>query len=775
MPDEYYKYYKAFKSLDPNKLLHGESRQLLAACLRNDAFDVIDLYRLRLQSNPAEEYDGIEVDCWDGAIPTMNDAGIRPRERLMLVFNPAMKPWPYDVWALRKDFPPLIHLSDSSGEGAASLCLYNTGWSNIERTWTPASQLERIRWWLRESALGILHKDDQPPEGLHYVSNYQLVLPAKFFQRAAKTDALLRLEGIQKRDNGSVIRATFAPPDAQQATWKGTPSFDPLVIEADKMVAYRVERIPKTLGALHDQLTRHQSDLFGPLRDALRAAMPEVGLTINPPRATHTLIILKLPVAKAAADEPHRTDVSGFLVDASLAQLGLACEAYFSSLPSQGPSLAFVERLLGVGDCGDKAPPTAWRNFALEKVEVRSVFGRADARLASGVPDEGADFKGVLAGVGALGGTLADIWHREGWGEWCFIDDDLLHPHNIARHIGKDFHIGWPKVDIVAASIRLARPDEPSSKTVFAKVTDLGNTDVQAALSSASLLVDATTTLEAPRDLAAMVQRPRIASTFLTPSGEASVLLLENAAKTTRVNSLEAQYYRAIINSEWGEHHLAGHQGAYYVGAGCRDRSTVLSQELIHLHSATLARQLRLLSTNEEAQIRVWHLDDKTGALRAEVIPAEASHSEQVERWSVHWDDAVARKMDDLREAALPNETGGIVLGFFDQKQQSIHIVDVCAAPPDSKSSRTSFVRGTVGVQDAINQCANRTAGIVRYLGEWHSHPRNVPAIPSRDDKELIATLAKQLAVDDVPALMLIAGENQHSIHVKEFRLNGAE
>lgn len=42
-------------------------------------------------------------------------------------------------------------------------------------------------------------------------------------------------------------------------------------------------------------------------------------------------------------------------------------------------------------------------------------------------PDE-ADFDGVLAGVGSLGVTLADIWLREGWGRWTYIDPDQLLP-----------------------------------------------------------------------------------------------------------------------------------------------------------------------------------------------------------------------------------------------------------------------------------------------------------------------------------------------------------
>ena len=54
-----------------------------------------------------------------------------------------------------------------------------------------------------------------------------------------------------------------------------------------------------------------------------------------------------------------------------------------------------------------------------------------------------------------------------------------------------------------------------------------------------------------------------------------------------------------------------------------------------------------------------------------------------------------------------------------------------------------------------------RTANIVRYVGEWHSHPRNHSARASRDDVLLLAHLTAALRSEGLPALMLIIGETE--------------
>lgn len=768
MAADYYTLGAVLPDLDANRLEHEDSRRLLAACQRHPAFDVVELRRLERKGANGQvlhAVDGIVVECCDGTVPSRNAAGVKNRERLLLLHGPGLLT-PHEVRALRVSFPATPHQNAVSDGEPPSLCLYFEPWSALELTWTPAKHLQRILWWLRETALGTLHRSDQPLERLHFVSPYQIVLPADFNERAATHAEVLHVVGARSRNNGTVLRGVFQPKGAARTQGDDT-GLDTLVVTVPTMVSGRIERYPATLGALHDQLARYGSELLSPLVDAAKRTLPSGGLPIQDRSAKNTLLLLQVPVARSANDAPERTDVSGFIIhDAPLAQLGIACGAYFDGKDGK----VYESRDLGLA--GTTAMPAesrdAWRHLVLEPVDVRVAFSLSDARRASGISAEGAEFQGVLAGVGALGSNMAELWSREGWGSWSYIDDDILHAHNIVRHVGKDPHIGWAKVDVALNMAELNWPTAPKPKAIAAKVSDFDNTEVNGAISSASLLVDATTTLEVPRDLSDRDGTPRMASVFLTPSGHDSVLLLEDAERNVRLSSLEAQYYRAVLNSDWGAMHLAGHQGSYWVGAGCRDLSAVLPQEVVQLHGATLARQVRLLSVRPEAQIRVWSMHGESGAVAADIIPVEAPLQSTLGEWRVNWDKGLEKKLRELRADGLPNETGGAILGYVDQKRKAIHVVDVLPAPADSDASRTGFTRGAAGVKEAVERASALTANIVGYLGEWHSHPRHSSATPSSTDAELLAYLAQALAMDGVPALMVIVGETDVSISLGE-------
>ncbi|MGL6003321.1 Mov34/MPN/PAD-1 family protein [Aeromonas sobria] len=741
--------------------MYEETRRLLIACQHNPAFEVVELRSLKIgcgaQQSPIV-IDGVVVECCDGTVPSHNSVGVKNRERLLLLHGPGLST-PHEVRALRVDFPSTQHQNHVYSGEPASLCLYFEPWSAVERTWTPAKHLQRILWWLRETALGTLHRNDQPLERMYFVSPYQIVLPPDFNDRVVNQPDVLQLARACSRANGTVLRGTFVP-EAETKADTSSPGLNALIVKLPQAVSASIARDPTTLGQLHDQLVARGSELVISLADAVKKVAPSIGLPIHTPNTQHTLVLLQLPVAREKGAKPERIDVIGFVVlNTNLASLGIACEA--AIVGHDGKAYANIP-ILGTEVA---APATmAWRELPIEPTDVRIIFTPKDARKASGVSDEGAEIQAVLAGVGALGGCMADLWCRAGWGRWTLIDDDILHAHNLVRHIAKDPHIGWAKVDAVAEMARLTWPTSQKPTAIFAKVTDFDNEAVKAAVAGATLLVDATTTLEVPRDLSDRDESPRMVSTFFTPSGRDCVLLMEDAARRVRLSSIEAQYYRAILNSDWGESHLNGHYGAYWVGGGCRDLSGVLSQEVVQLHGSTLARQVRLLSARPEAQIRVWSMNNETGALACEVVPVAATKETILGEWRIVWDEELAQKLESIRATSLPNETGGVILGYVDQKRKAIHVVDVLEAPTDSVASRTEFTRGATGVREAIELSAELSANIVGYLGEWHSHPRHSSAMPSATDANLLAYLAETLVIDGMPALMIIVGEADISI-----------
>jgi len=63
-----------------------------------------------------------------------------------------------------------------------------------------------------------------------------------------------------------------------------------------------------------------------------------------------------------------------------------------------------------------------------------------------------------------------------------------------------------------------------------------------------------------------------------------------------------------------------------------------------------------------------------------------------------------------------------------------------------------------------VNEATRRTANVVGYVGEWHSHPRGHSSSPSKDDIIQLFHLAFSMADDGLPALQLIVGERD--IHI---------
>jgi hypothetical protein len=81
--------------------------------------------------------------------------------------------------------------------------------------------------------------------------------------------------------------------------------------------------------------------------------------------------------------------------------------------------------------------------------------------------------------------------------------------------------------------------------------------------------------------------------------------------------------------------------------------------------------------------------------------------------------------------------------------------------PEDSKGSVVGFERGVAGLSEAVSQAAIASMHQLRYVGEWHSHPRGSSPMPSSIDLGQIAWLSSELKNEGLPALMAIAGDRE--------------
>lgn len=744
MSEEFYRLV-GFSDLEGHdKLTLGRAQTLLRAVEDAADFTLVQLLECTTPKGTRIEALVVDVEC-DG-VPSRNPAGIRYRERLALVV-PQDRATLVEVLALRKSFPILMHQNHGSRDGMASLCLYFEPTPTVMRTWTPQRFLRRIQWWLEQSAKGELHPADQPVEHLFFASKFELVLPWNLNALRSASGRKLAVLRSQARPDGS---ATFYLKPVGDRHHVATSLASHIELTLPPVLQGFVERDPATLGDLAGLLEARGVDLLPQLIAALSDGVGSAGV---PAEATESfvVIVLHIPMVREPGGEVQRITRRAFLVQGDLRQLGVKTGAlylhdkrYFAEI--QGSMLT-------------RGPADEWRSEPVFPMSVLQFPDGAAARKQSSVADEGP--LGVVVGAGSLGSAMLNLWTRAGWGRWSVIDKDHVKPHNLVRHVAFAQHVGELKCNVVSELAGTATEGAAVVTAVNGDACDFDVPAVQEALTFTELVVDASAALEYPRKASFRDDFPRHATVFVTPNGNGSVMMLEDRGRARRLRTLEAQYYRSLIRNTWGVRHLEGNLGTYWSGASCRDISVAMPYSRITAHASTLAEQVMLGARSENACIRIWDRNPETGSITVYDVDPAGEHQLALGELTVFYDDGLVAYLRELRLAALPNETGGVLLGYHDFNVGAIVLVDALPAPSDSRASPGSFERGTEGLTKAVQAASARTAGIVGYVGEWHSHPPGHSAAPSQDDLLQLAQISLDMHDDGLPALQLIVGEDE--------------
>ena len=274
----------------------------------------------------------------------------------------------------------------------------------------------------------------------------------------------------------------------------------------------------------------------------------------------------------------------------------------------------------------------------------------------------------------------------------------------------------------------------------------------------ADLILDVSTSIAAARFLGRTLDvTARRATLFLSPDGRDAVMLMEDAERSWTLDTLEAQYYRAVLTDPRLERHIR-REGYVRYSVGCRDITTRIGQDYVALASALLARQVR--TADDEAVAAIWQQAGDGTVHRVEVPLFEVSRQE-CDGWVFVFDLGFLDRVGSLRRGRLPSETGGVLIGYFDVLNRHVYLVDALPAPADSEEHRDAFIRGYAGLRDELDAIEARTGGQVGYVGEWHSHPDGAGVAMSSDDEELLQTVANEVRTDGWPGVMMIVGADR--------------
>jgi Prokaryotic E2 family A/ThiF family/Prokaryotic homologs of the JAB domain len=699
---------------------------------------------------------------------------IRRFERIAVSFSDSDRTHP-EVLALREDFPRVPHLNLRDFEIPRSLCLYDQAYSEIKLTWTASSFIERIRSWLAGTAAGTLHGADQQLEPLLVGDHSALVLPTELLTDAeGDTPKPLAVYPVDGGTGAITLVATrLEQTDSRRPTlrWIAT------VVVGTPQPHGVMTRHPLNLYELNEFLERAGVNLLTTLRDRV-GEWPREKVFLD-----HGLVIVVvLPKTREAAGPVESTDLWAFLFIRPFTReagwQGEEDQSLHAKESDKILTIGQVGELIGVWSLREGVPgiiiggDAAKQGKEVGVLTLNPVMGlsrEAAARLNHLAFRENTKITAV--GVGALGSQVFLNLIRCGYGEWDVIDKDCLLPHNLARHGLLGVVPGWAKATCLAAAANETIDGEPIARAIVTDVMAAAEaTDrVNESLSRADVILDCSASISVARYLSHDVESDaRRASLFLNPSGTDLVLLVEDAGRHTPLALLEMQYYRSITEEASLGNHLMPSDGRIRYGHSCRDVSNTIPHEYVSLHAAIGSRALRRALANSSPLIAVWLINDNDSGVRPLNVHTSAALEVRVRTWTVWSDLHLLEKVRLARQARLPKETGGILVGSFDTYRRIVYIVDTVPSPVDSIEERTGYVRGGAGLDEATKRIERMTGGNLRYAGEWHSHPpaHNVEA--SCEDRKLFKWLAEKMSTEGLPPVMLIVGdEGQASWYVE--------
>lgn len=325
-----------------------------------------------------------------------------------------------------------------------------------------------------------------------------------------------------------------------------------------------------------------------------------------------------------------------------------------------------------------------------------------------------------IIGVGAIGSHVADQLNRAGMGRLRMIDYDRLWPVNLVRHAAppgtpagtlkttamKD-HLGlYPWIEVEA-------PAEPSDGLVWTSGS------IRQILESADLTIDATGhagLAELMGRLAHSMNRAYISVALFRGGQVARVRRQARPDDTPILQRPHLDRYPEIPPLE---------EEAEYVGTEVGCLALVHNAPPVSvIHAAALASEVaidHLTGRHDQPDEIIEVLRpgeppfDRPGRLRPEDLPFTIDLSEKAER-----------ALREAAQRALPNETGGVLLGcVVDERPVISEIVEIS----DPQATPRSYTIPEGQVDEAVSEARARDPRL-GYLGEWHSHPSQAEPSP---------------------------------------------
>lgn len=645
------------------------------------------------------------------------------------------------VLSQRPDFPDTPHQNWVPDGVPFALCIDDRPWQDARSLYTPAELLQRIMRWFERAGRGDMHDPRQPLDPFFLREGTHVVIPRDAFSAGTGRELI----GISASARPAVI--TLREPKENER--HGAATFVVLTFAIEPRAMRRMRRAPSNLASLVDELQSRGIDLARELSERILAWSQDEGRSRF---GSRLCVLLRMPILGPDGVSTDASDDVAFLSTATVGEIGVALGTLGAVRQRGGITYAplILAAQKNAAALAAIAVVPASAHLPFDQQRAVQLAGRASTppgRIAQ-------------VGAGAIGSLVAEALAREGFGrEWALIDGDDLLPHNLERHDLTIDDIGASKAPALARRIARLRTDVAAHGIV----ADVLNPEeekeaVDGALRDAELVIDAAASVPVSRHLSDLPGKARRVSVFFNPAGTAAVMLMESADRATDLRALEARYYGELLGVPELHEHLAQSAEALPYAGACRAVTNRIPASRAQILAGLAAQGIAAAVESSEACLRIWTIEPD-GAVRVHRPKLQDARSASSIGWTVVLPQDVEAKILSMRAAGLPSETGGVLFGVVDMTTSRIDVVEAWPAPPDSSGSQTEFVRGTQGLSQGVRTAIARTLDQVRYIGEWHSHPRRARTAPSATDIGQLGWLAATLSMDGCPGVMLIAGD----------------
>ncbi len=375
----------------------------------------------------------------------------------------------------------------------------------------------------------------------------------------------------------------------------------------------------------------------------------------------------------------------------------------------------------------------------------------------------------VQLGCGSLGSKIALHMARAGLAPSIVVDNRIMSPHNAARHAlvpnKERFNFLWmlPKADALSDAIcGLGQ----STKALNVDAVSLGADKKRlwrVIPKKTWAVVNSTASLAVRDALAALptdIMAARIIETSLFAEGSVALMTIEGPDRNPNTSDLILEVYETIRSDGTLCDYFFGNHGdleRQEIGQGCSSTTTIMPDADISLFSASMARKLlamRQQELPETGQVLIGSLDDDGAGLTwtmDNVTPFYNVRAENDPSWQIRISPRAHQMISEECERYTEVETGGIIMGSASEIRKTVTITNVLPAPIDSQRSAATFVLGTQGVKQMVENYAEPTGYVLHCVGTWHSHLQDTGGSPR--DYQTAALIAAKIAI---PSVLLI-------------------